>query len=146
MSVFGSLPLFLRRLWKGGGTPVPQGPVHVSMNDYVVHRVADVPAVWWNALLLRQAWPRTEGALGLWFCALDLRRSVSISVWRDPEDLRGFVRSPAHLRIMRRHKNTGALTTIAWSSERFDPQLIWRQAMERLPAPAGEGPAARQRV
>jgi hypothetical protein len=139
MSAFASLPLFLRRLWKRGSIPAPAGPVHVSMNDYIVHRAADVPAVWWAALRLRHAWPRTEGALGLWFCALDFRRSVSISIWRNPEELHGFVRSPAHLDIMRRHRNTGALTTIAWTSERFDPQLIWRQALERLPHPAAPG-------
>jgi hypothetical protein len=141
MNLFASLPLFLRRLWKRGGTPIPEGAVHVSMNDYTVHRLRDVPAVWWNALQLRHAWPRTEGALGLWFYVPSLRRSVSVSVWRDPEDLRGFVRSPVHLRIMRRHKNTGVLTTIAWSSERFDPGLIWRQALERLPDPAAQGAA-----
>src|SRR5579885_743136 len=132
MSDFGCVPLALRRMWKHGREPAPAGPVHVSMNDYLVHRLADVPAVWSAALRLRADWPRTEGALGLWFCAPAVRRSASISIWRHPDDLRGFVRSAAHAEIMRRHRHTGDLITIAWTAERFDRRLIWEQARERM--------------
>ena len=57
---------------------------------------------------------------------------MSVSVWRDPEDLRRFVRSPEHLRIMREFKDTGALYTNAWTAERLDRELIWTQATDRL--------------
>jgi hypothetical protein len=33
---------------------------------------------------------------------------------------------------MRKFQNTGALHTNAWTAERFDPKLIWRQAADRL--------------
>lgn len=132
MSPLHLVPLALRRLWRRGKASAPQGPVYVSMNDYVVHHLRDVPSVWWAALRLRHAWPRLDGALGLWFCVLPGKRSASISVWRNQEDLRGFVRSPAHVEVMRRHKHTGDLITIAWTAERFDRWLIWRQALERL--------------
>jgi len=132
MSELGHIPFVLRRLWKSGTEPIADRPVYVSMNDYQVHRVVDVPSVWWDGLRLRHAWPRTEGALGLWFFMLPQRRSISVSIWRRPEDLRSFVRSPVHVRIMQRHKRTGTLINKAWTAERFDKWLIWRQALARL--------------
>jgi hypothetical protein len=135
MRRFGYVPLALRRLWKDGQGPVPQGVVFVSMNDYTVRRLVDLPSVCWDGLRLRRLWPRTEGALGLWFCTLPGRRTVSVSVWRTPEDLRNFVRSPTHAEIMRRHGQTGDLITTAWTAERFDKWLIWRQALDRLSSP-----------
>ena len=123
----------LTAMWKEGSLQPGTGPVHVSMNDYLIHRVRDVPRVALEGLRLRRHWPRTEGALGLWFAVFRLgRRQVSISVWRSPEDLQRFVRSPAHLEIMRDYKSTGALYTNAWTAERFDRTLVWQQAMDRL--------------
>jgi hypothetical protein len=123
----------LTAIWKTGA-PASRGdgPVHVSMNDYLVHRLRDIPRVAREGIL-RRHWPQTPGALGLWFAAFKGgRRQVSISVWRGPEDLRAFVRSPAHQRIMRQYRNAGALYTNAWTAERLDRQLIWRQAADRL--------------
>jgi hypothetical protein len=103
------------------------------MNDYLIHRFRDVPRVAREGLQLRHDWPETEGALGLWFAALSCgRRQVSVSVWSSPEDLKRFVRSPTHLRIMREHRTTGALYTNAWTADRLDRALIWRQAVDRL--------------
>lgn len=50
----------------------------------------------------------------------------------EPEDLRSFVRSAEHQRIMREFKDAGLLFTNAWQAERFDAALIWQQAMSRL--------------
>jgi hypothetical protein len=120
-------------IWKSGAPASHAGPVHVSMNDYLVHRWRDVPRVAREGMRLRRRWPQTEGALGLWFATIDNpRRQVSVSVWRSPEDLRRFVGSPEHLRIMREHRGTGALFTNAWTAERLDRELIWQQAVDRL--------------
>jgi hypothetical protein len=103
------------------------------MNDYLIHRWRDIPRVANEGLRLRRRWPETEGALGLWFASLSAgRRQVSVSVWSSPEDLRAFVRSPAHLRIMREHRATGLLHTTAWTSERLDHAAIWQEAVARL--------------
>jgi hypothetical protein len=103
------------------------------MNDYLIHRLRDIPRVALEGLRLRSDWPQTEGALGLWVASLrGGRRQVSVSVWRSPEDLRRFVRSPEHLRIMREYRDTGALYTNAWTAERFDRELVWVQANDRL--------------
>jgi len=120
-------------LYKKGALEPGPGPVHVSMNDYLIHRWRDIPRVARDGMLLRRDWPRTEGALGLWIGTFRaIRRQVSISIWRDPEDLRRFVRSPAHLRIMREHRGTGALYTNAWTADTFDPDLIYEQGVDRL--------------
>src|SRR5690348_545696 len=109
------MPLRLNAIWKRGSREPVTGPVHVSMNDYLVHRLRDVPRVAIEGLRLRGAWPHTEGALGLWVASFrSVRRQVSVSVWRAPDDLRRFVQSPVHLRIMREFRDAGALYTTAW--------------------------------
>lgn len=128
-----ALPFLLNAIWKNGSLDPGYGPVHVSMNDYLIHRLRDVPRVAFEGLRLRRRWPRTEGALGLWFAAFrGGRRQVSISVWRTAEDLKRFVHSPEHVRIMRAFKGAGALYTNAWTAERFDRALIWQQGLDRL--------------
>lgn len=121
------------RVWKTGTEAPPSGPVHVSMNDYLIHHVRDVPRVAIAGLRFRHAWPRTEGALGLWIASTsDGRRQISVSVWRTPQDLKSFVRSPAHRQVMRDFREAGDLHTNAWTADRFDRVLIWRQARDRL--------------
>ena len=123
----------LNLIWRGGSCLPPASPVHVSMNDYLIHRRRDIPRVIWEGLRLRRRWPRTGGTLGLWMAAFrGGRRQVSVSIWENPEDLRRFVRSPEHKSIMRKFRDAGSLHTTAWTAERFDPQLIWRQAADRL--------------
>ena len=127
------MPFKLNAIWKMGSLDGGPGRVHVSMNDYLIHRLRDVPRVAREGLRLRRRWPETAGALGLWMAAFrGGRRQVSISVWRTPEDLQRFVRSPAHVRIMQQFRDAGALYTAAWTAERFDPALIWQQAIDRL--------------
>jgi len=103
------------------------------MNDYLIHRLRDIPRVAFEGYRLRRGWPQTDGALGLWVAGLrGGRRQVSVSVWRSAEDLRRFVSSPAHLRIMREYRDAGDLFTNAWTAERLDSTPIWQQADDRL--------------
>jgi hypothetical protein len=121
------------RMWRSGAIRSHTGPVHVSMNDYLVEGPRDALRVALAGMRFWLHWPRTEGALGCWFAGARAgQRSVSVSVWRDPADLRRFVRSPAHLAVMRDFRETGELHTNAWTAERFDRALIWRQAEDRL--------------
>jgi hypothetical protein len=123
----------LNAMWKGCGRDPGAGPVYVSMNDYLVRRLRDVPRVALEGLRLSRRWPQVEGALGLWVGSFRYgRRQVSVSVWRSREDLRHFVQSQDHVRIMRAFKDAGVLYTNAWTAERFDAASIWQQAVERL--------------
>lgn len=127
------LPMTAHRLWKAGALPDLDGAVHVSMNDYWVHRWRSVPLVMRAGLGFRRRWPATEGSVGLWMAVFNgSRRQVSISIWRSPEDLLRFVRSPEHLRVMRDFRDAGSLITTVWSAPSGDRQLIWRQAEDRL--------------
>jgi hypothetical protein len=125
--------MLLNRIWKEGAVEPGAAPVHVSMNDYLIVRPWDVPRVARAGFSLRSGWPQTEGALGLWFAAFRWgRRQVSISVWRSPDDLKHFVRSPEHVRIVRAFRGAGSLITTTWSADRCDRALIWRQGLDRL--------------
>lgn len=109
------------------------GCVRRRVGRYLIHRLRDIPRVTLEGLRLRRRWPQTEGALGLWVAAFrGGRRQVSISIWRAPGDLRLFVRSPEHRRIMDEFRDAGALLTSTWTAERFDPALIWQQGIDRL--------------
>ena len=121
------------RIWKAGAAHVPEEPLHVSMNDFLIHRARDMPRVAIAGLRFRRAWPETEGAVGLWVAGDPSgRRQVSVSVWRDATDLLEFVRSPAHLQVMRDFRGAGNLITTKWTVAELDRAAIWRQAEDRL--------------
>ena len=127
------LPVRWNAIWKDGAAQNFVGAVHISMNDYLIHRAVDIGPVALAGMRLRRRWREIDGALGLWFGVLRRgRRQISVSVWRSPNDLKRFVRSPEHLEIMRAHRTTGALYTNAWSSARLDRAAIWNQATNRL--------------
>ena len=50
-------------IWKAGSREPTAGPVHVSMNDYLIHRLRDIPRVALEGFRLRSTWPETEAAL-----------------------------------------------------------------------------------
>jgi hypothetical protein len=128
-----AIPMRARRLWKAGVDYPVDGSVHVSMNDYMVHRLRDVPLVVLEGMRFRRAWPTTDGALGLWMAAFNHGfRQVSVSIWRSTDDLQSFVRSPAHTRVMRAFRDAGDLYTSSWAANRFDRLTIWHQAEDRL--------------
>jgi hypothetical protein len=120
-------------LWKEGPAGADGSPVLVSVTDFQLGRVQDVPAVWVVGLRLRHAWPLIPGAIGLWLWAKPLaRRSGSVSVWRSEQDLRRFVAWPRHVAIMRRYRGAGELTSAIWWADHFDAAGIWTAAERRL--------------
>ena len=74
------MPFKLNAIWKTGSLAPRSGPVHVSMNDYLIHRFRDVPRVARAGFRLRRRWHRTEGALGLWFASFRAGRRRSVFV------------------------------------------------------------------
>jgi hypothetical protein len=123
----------LWHIWTDGEQPEWSGPVHVSMNDYLVHRPRDFLAVGRAGLRFRRHWGRTPGTLGLWVAwSTGGRRQISVSLWRSPAHLDEFVRSPAHRRVMHAFGTAGVLYTTAWTADRLDRSLVWEQAQARL--------------
>ena len=129
-----SIPPMLRRaLWRPGPAESAEGPVLISVTDYTANRWRDLPGIWLSGLRLARAWPRMQGAVGLWLWADPLRRrSGSISVWRNEDDLRRFVRWPVHLAIVRKYRPRGSLTASSWNAEDFVKSDVLREARLRL--------------
>jgi hypothetical protein len=124
----------MRRVpWKAGPAADAGGELLVSLTDFTVARWRDVPGMWLTGLRLRRGWPETEGAVGLWLWAVPRqRRSGSVSVWTSEDALRGFVRRPDHVAIMRRYRDCGVLESTSWQMERAEPGAVWSEALRRL--------------
>ena len=121
------------RIWKAGVVDAHEEPLHVSMNDFLIHDARDIPRVAIAGMRFRRAWPETDGAVGLWVASNPSgRRQISVSVWRDAAALLEFVRSPAHLQVMRDFRGAGNLITTKWAVAELDRAAIWRQAEDRL--------------
>ncbi|SEF75328.1 hypothetical protein SAMN05444920_101555 [Nonomuraea solani] len=102
----------MRSRWIAGPHPRGDGPVLVSRTDFQLHGLAGLPRAVLAGWRLSRHWPSLEGAVGLWLWVdLGRRRIGSVSVWRDEEALRGFVRLPEHVRIMRAYRGRGILTS-----------------------------------
>jgi hypothetical protein len=135
----GSLTL---ALWKQGPAAL-SGPVLVSITDFELHRVRDMPRVYVEGARLRRAWPSIGGALGMWLWMKPLRkRAGSVSVWSSEEDLRRFVRWPRHVAVMRRYRDAGELSSTSWAETGFDAPAVWARAAARL---GGGDPELRNR-
>ena len=120
-------------LWTAGSYAAGDDRVLVSVTDFHVARVRDLPTVWIEGLRLSRAWPTLPGAVGMWLWAKPLRRrSGSVSVWRSEDDLRNFVRWARHVAIMRRYRDAGELTSSSWFADRFDSTQIWAAARRQL--------------
>jgi hypothetical protein len=129
-------PVAQRRVWtrwEPGPAAHVDGPVVVSVTDLTLHRTLDMPDAYRAGLRLRRGWFAMEGAVGLWLWAQPLkRRSGSVSVWRSEDDLRRFVRLPAHVAIMRRYRPRSRLQSRTWHADGFVPADVLAQARQVL--------------
>jgi heme-degrading monooxygenase HmoA len=105
----------------------------VSVTDFHVRRLDDLLRVYLEGWRLRRSWASMRGAVGMWLWSKPReRRSGSVSVWRDEQDLRRFVLSSRHREVMRRYRDVGELSSGGWLEDRFDPELVWSKAAGRL--------------
>ena len=115
------------------GPHVARGPVLVSVTDFHVPRAADLLHVYFQGLRLSRAWPSLSGAVGMWMWTKPLRRRAgSVSVWCDEADLRRFLSSRPHLRVMRDYRDKGEISSTSWLETGFDPRSVWANAAARL--------------
>ncbi|WP_433184928.1 hypothetical protein [Actinoallomurus sp. CA-150999] len=131
----------LRSAWKAGPAADLGGSVLVSVTDFTADRLLDLPGIARAGYRLRRYWPELEGAVGMWLWTLPRERRVgSVSVWADGRALRGFVKLPAHVEIMRRYRVRGSIRATMWTAGEFDPEEIWRSARRHLAAGATSPP------
>ncbi len=127
----------IRTPWRGGPCSREDAPVFVSFTAFSPHRLRDWPGIARAGLSLRSAWPSMEGAVGLWLWATSsLIDGGSVSVWESEAALKGFVRWPPHVQIMRRFRTRGSLRTASLQTESFDPEAVWRWAVAARSAAA----------
>jgi hypothetical protein len=123
----------LKLPWKRGPAWTTDGGVFVSLTNFEVTRLRDLPGAYLAGLRLRSVWPTMPGAVGLRLWARPWkRRSGAISVWRSEADLRRFVSRPAHVAIMRKYRHRATVTSESWIAERFIASDIQREARRRL--------------
>ncbi|HEY9367372.1 hypothetical protein [Streptomyces sp.] len=109
------------------------GPVLVSVTDFTLDRIGELPGVYRAARRLAEGWGELEGAYGVRLWAMPFaRRCGAVAVWRDEAALHGFVAWPPHVAIMREYRGRGALTSTAFAAEAFDPDVLWARARSLL--------------
>lgn len=124
--------------WQAGPLGDAEGPVFVSLTDFRYRTAKDLREATTVGLELRRTWPVLHGAVGLWLWSAPAAvRGGWVSVWRDAEDLRRFVRWPVHLAIMRAWCDRGSVVSHGWTGERFDPLAIRDQARRALELAGG---------
>src|SRR3954452_15956043 len=97
--------LRIRLPWKRGPAAGATGAMVVSATRFEYSRLRDMPVVAVLAQWLRWAWDARPGAVGLYVAAEPHRRvTYSLSVWKSEEDLRRFLRSPEHVKVVRAYK------------------------------------------
>ncbi|MET9517939.1 hypothetical protein [Streptomyces sp. NPDC002994] len=123
----------LRSSWTPGQDHGRSGPVLVSVTDFRLDRITDLPGVYRAARRLVADWPELEGAHGLWLWTVPTaRRCGAVAVWRDAAALHRFIAWPPHVAIMRQYAGRGTLVSTTWQAAEFDPVKTWSRAQAAL--------------
>ncbi|MER6509446.1 hypothetical protein ABT158_21670 [Nonomuraea sp. NPDC001636] len=113
--------------WIPGPESDRPGPLVAALTDFRLRRLLDLPGIARHGRSLSRHWPGLPGAVGMWLWAdLTGRRVGSLSVWRSEEDLRGFVRLPEHVAIMRAYRDRGTLRSRTWPVDALDRGALLR--------------------
>ncbi|GGS79894.1 hypothetical protein GCM10010156_43340 [Planobispora rosea] len=117
----------LRSRWIAGPAAPEPGPLLVSLTDFQLDRLLDLPGAARRGLALSRLWPSLPGAVGMWLWTdPPARRVGSLSVWRGEADLAGFVRLREHVQIMRAYRDRGTLRSRTWEIDALDHAAVWR--------------------
>ena len=113
--------------WKRGPGRGPGAVVSSTYTEF--ERFRDMPGAAIAALRFRHAFPSTAGAIGISLVMQPFaRRSWSVSAWETEADLQAFLRSPAHLAIVRRYRSTVRVSGKTWTVDQFRLRDAWRCA------------------
>ncbi len=111
----------LKLSWKPGSIPVQRGRVLVSATRFSFSRLQDMPRILYTGMGMGRRWHLLEGAVGVSLAADPLQRTTyTISVWKSEADLRGFLTSAEHLKLMRDYRSrvTGSAAA-TWYVDEF---------------------------
>jgi heme-degrading monooxygenase HmoA len=119
------------------GPATSDGRAVVQVSRLALRRRRDVPGFLWAAVRLRRAVRRADGALGVSLVAQPWRATFwTLSAWTDPEAITAFMRSDAHLAVMRTYRDRMAGSHFHTWHETTVDQLppSWRDARRRFDA------------
>ena len=131
----------LKLSWKPGSIPDQRGRVLVSATRFTFSRLRDMPRILYIGMGMGRRWHLLEGAVGVSLAADPLQRTTyTISVWKSEADLRGFLTSAEHLKLMRDYRSrvTGSAAA-TWYVDEFRLGAAWKEAPLRLAESAGGG-------
>ena len=119
--------------WAAGPVRSPDGPVVVSVTEFVPHALRHFHAFVLDGLRLREGWYGMEGAVGLYLYGQPTRRrGGSVSVWTDGAAMRRFIGLPRHVEIMRRYRPLGTVRATTFEQADFDRDDVKRRALRWL--------------
>jgi hypothetical protein len=131
----------MRRLkWKSGPLDGAETPAFVSATRFTYKHWWHLILVFWHGYHLRRQWPTLNGAVGVSIGAdLSQRSTYTISVWQSEAHLFVWLRSPAHLKLMRDFRmRLESSDAISWNVEKFQLRAAWTHAMHTLTAPQSD--------
>jgi hypothetical protein len=130
----------VRNPWRPGPEEGGAGRFTISATEFTYRHWRDMPLVWFHGLRLRRGWGKLPGAVGLATGSQTFRPvSYTLSVWRSHEDLRRFLRSPAHVALVRDFKRRQAgSASVVWEADRFALDDAWSEGLRRLEAQKAE--------
>jgi hypothetical protein len=106
----------------------------VSATRFTYRKLWHMPLVFWHGLGLRRQWGSVEGAVGIFSAGSLLERTTyTVTAWRSEQDLRRWMGSAYHRRLMRDYRAyLESSAAVGWRTEAFEPKEAWREALSRL--------------
>jgi hypothetical protein len=115
--------------WLPGPEDDAGASVLVSYTDFRAESEPELQEVFEAGLRLSESWPIMRGAIGIWLWAKPGElRGGSVSVWREHDDLRRFVRWPVHVAIMHAWRERIEVLSEFWHDQRFVADRAWARA------------------
>jgi hypothetical protein len=135
----------VRLPWKAGPAADESGPVVVSATRFEYQRRRDMPLVGLFGWRLRRGWGARPGALGVFVASEPFRLvTYSLSAWTSEDDLRRFLHSPEHVKLVRGYKRHLADSrSVTWETGDFSPEEAWAEGLRRLAPTSTPAPPPR---
>lgn len=122
--------------WLPGPEDGTASSVVVSLTDFRANTDEELEEIFRTGMDLGRHWPIMSGAVGLWLWGKPKElRGGSLSVWRNADDLRRFVRWPVHVEIMEAWRPRIEVLSKHWEDESFDAPSAWVRAEDHMRAP-----------